>query len=60
MCHATSAGWKARSVSMNKSQFVDTLFTNKAYLTLKESFFVSFPSIVNFPNIHLVTVNIKC
>ena len=31
MCHATSAGRKARSVSTNKSQFVDTLSTNKAY-----------------------------
>ena len=33
MCHATSAGRKAGSVSTNKSQFVDTLFTNKAYLS---------------------------
>ena len=32
MCHATSAGWKAGKVSTNKSQFVDTLSTNKAYL----------------------------
>ena len=31
MCHATSAGRKAGSVSTNKSQFVDTLSTNKAY-----------------------------
>ena len=34
MCHATSAGRKAGSVFTNKSQFVDTLSTNKAYLTL--------------------------
>ena len=32
MCHATSAGRKAGSVSTNKSQFVDTLSTNKAYI----------------------------
>ena len=32
MCHATSAGRKAGSVSTNRSQFVDTLSTNKAYL----------------------------
>ena len=32
MCHATSAGRKAGSVSKKKSQFVDTLSTNKAYL----------------------------
>ena len=32
MCHATSAGRKAGSVSTNNSQFVDTLSTNKAYL----------------------------
>ena len=31
MCHATSAGRKAGSVSTNKSQFVDTLSMNKAY-----------------------------
>ena len=33
MCHATSAGRKVGSVSTNKSQFVDTLSTNKAYHT---------------------------
>ena len=32
MCHATSAGRKAGSVSTNESQFVITLSTNKAYL----------------------------
>ena len=32
MCHATSASQKAGSVSTNKSQFVDTLSMNKAYL----------------------------
>ena len=32
MCHTTLAGRKAGSVSTNKSQFVDTLSTNKAYL----------------------------
>ena len=32
MCHATLAGRKAGSVSTNKSQIVDTLSTNKAYL----------------------------
>ena len=31
MCHATLAGRKAGSVSTNKSQFVHTLSTNKAY-----------------------------
>ena len=31
MCHATSAGRKAGSVSTNKSQFVDTLSMNKAH-----------------------------
>ena len=37
MCHATSAGLKAGSVSTNKSQFVNTLSTNKAYfLSLEE------------------------
>ena len=30
--HVTSAGRKAGSLSTNKSQFVDTLITNKAYL----------------------------
>ena len=31
MCHATSAGRKAGSVSTNKSQFVDALSMNQAY-----------------------------
>ena len=48
MCHATLAGRKAGSVSMNKSQFVDTLSTNMDYLKIcrnshsKVKFYVSF------------------
>ena len=36
ICHATSAGRRAGGVSTNKSQFVDTLSTNKAYHILNE------------------------
>ena len=34
ICHATSAGRKAGSVSTNQSQLVDRLSTNNAYLYL--------------------------
>ena len=34
ICQATSASRKAGSVSMNKSQFVDRLSTNMAYLCI--------------------------
>ena len=40
MCHATSAGRKAGSVSTNKSQFEDTLSTNRAY----QGFIIIYPN----------------
>ena len=38
MCHAIMAGRKAGSVSTNKSQFIDILSTNKAYIFDYEKF----------------------